>query len=125
SFDVDVAAPVLDFGDAPASYGTRLADDGARHLAVGPFLGLARDAERDATGPLDGRGDNVTGQDDEDGVVLGPLTPGGTGVARVSTRFATGGVLNAWIDFDRSGTFEPSERITSGDGLRINSPDTQ
>ena len=57
-------AEELDFGDAPtaaqsgfaANYPTTLADNGARHAAIGPTLGTYRDTEADgqlATWPLD------------------------------------------------------------------------
>ena len=38
-------APLLDYGDAPISYPSRLAEDGARHTPVGPTLGPQRDSE--------------------------------------------------------------------------------
>jgi cyclophilin family peptidyl-prolyl cis-trans isomerase len=50
-----------DFGDAPASYGTLVADDGPRHFPEGPTLGTLRDVETDAQSPLDGTGDDATG----------------------------------------------------------------
>ncbi|MFA5240333.1 MAG: hypothetical protein WC476_11600, partial [Phycisphaerae bacterium] len=37
----------LDFGDAPNTYPTLLANNGPRHAAVGPMLGTARDIEPD------------------------------------------------------------------------------
>ena len=37
-----LATSELDFGDAPNSYGTTLAVDGARHLSIGPTLGSMR-----------------------------------------------------------------------------------
>jgi cyclophilin family peptidyl-prolyl cis-trans isomerase len=50
-----------DFGDAPESYGTLLADDGPRHFPEGPTLGTLRDVEADAQSPLDGTGDDAVG----------------------------------------------------------------
>ena len=63
--------PTLDYGDAPDTYLTSLAAAGASHTAAGLTLGTARDAELDASAPLDGTGDDTTGApDDEDGVTL-------------------------------------------------------
>ncbi len=63
---------VLDFGDAPDTYLTTLAaglNGGARHTSTGVLLGSQRDTEADASTPLNGTGDDVTGTpDDEDGV---------------------------------------------------------
>ena len=37
----------VDFGDLPAPYPVTLAEDGARHFAVGPYLGQIRGGEAD------------------------------------------------------------------------------
>ena len=42
----------LDFGDAPDGYPVTLAENGPRHIAVGPQLGLVR--FRDFDEPIDG-----------------------------------------------------------------------
>jgi hypothetical protein len=100
-------------------------------------LGDLIDGELDGQ-PVDG--DDSGGQDDEDGLQIGTLTVGpddyvvftapltdpssvgdedvigflnplesaGTDMA---IKVAGGGLLNAWIDFDFSGTFEPDERV--------------
>lgn len=73
-----LATSELDFGAAPDSYGTLLADNGARHLATGPTLGATRDAEPDA-GPDAGN---------EDGVTFTTLTAGMIAVATVDIRNA-------------------------------------
>ena len=102
----------MDFGDAPTSYGTLRADDGAQHQATdtGPFLGedrnTDRDTETDAQSPLDGTGDNVHGNDDEKAVDVPPLVMG-TNVTVTVQVGGGSGKLDAWIDFDQSGTFDP------------------
>ena len=113
-------ASLADFGDAPDTYGTMLADDGARHVAAGLLLGTERDIDSDAQLPLDGTGDDVTGMpDDEDGVTFTPMAPGGSAVVTVTVSGGAG-LLDAWIDFDGSGTFDdPSERITAGGGTAV------
>jgi len=106
----------LDFGDAPDSYGTLLASDGARHVIVaGRQLGLAVDGESDAQAPLDASGDDVNGLDDEDGVVLQPILVPGTMAAVVVHGGPSGGLLDAWIDFDGNGVFDhPGEHLFAG-----------
>ena len=98
-----------DFGDAPDSYGTTLAVDGARHGAVGPMLGTLRDAEVDGQPSSDAgdggtTGDDGDGMDDEDGVVLtSNLIQGETVTFDVTASAA--GFLNAWIDANQDGDF--------------------
>ncbi len=103
--------PVPDFGDAPDTFGTLAASDGARHLPGGPKLGALRDGETDAAAPLDGTGDDQKATHDEDGVVQGILNPGFDGKFKITA--PTGGVLNAWVDFNESGVFEPGEAIAA------------
>jgi uncharacterized repeat protein (TIGR01451 family) len=101
-----------DFGDAPDSYGTLLASDGPRHtLGSGLFLGAAVDADADGQPSVDALGDDTDlDGDDEDGLLLG----GGlvAGACTTTTVTVSGdGFLDAWIDFDGSGTFDDDERI--------------
>ena len=51
----------LDFGDAPLPYPTTLAENGPRHVAVGPFFGEDRSSELDG-----GHSDGAFGDDTED-----------------------------------------------------------
>src|SRR5438309_836866 len=71
--DRTVPAALLDFGDAPASYGTLLADNGARHELAGPMLGLLRDGEADGQPHSFAQGDDSNNVDDEDGVFAANL----------------------------------------------------
>jgi len=104
--------PLLDFGDAPSSYATLLANDGARHVLGGDlFLGAAVDNESEGQPNATATGDDLAGAtpDDEDGVVFQPIIAGQTGEVYVT---ASGpGLLNAWIDFDRSGDWSVDDRI--------------
>ncbi len=104
-----------DFGDAPtavqsgfaSSYPTTLADNGARHTATGPLLGASRGADLDGQPSVAADGDDNDGDDDEDGVrfVPGFLTPGDSAstVEIDMTASPSGGLLNAWVDFNADG----------------------
>ncbi len=123
--EVKAPEPESDFGDAPDSYGTLRASNGARHGASGPTLGSARDAEPDAMEPLDGKGDGS----DDDGVANGMLQPGAS--ASFIVNVSAGGILNAWLDFDSNGKFGPTEQIaknlvmTPGSNtITVNIPET-
>lgn len=122
-----------DFGDAPNSFGTSLASDGARHpnesATQGPYvtLGARVDLETDSLGNTGATLDDSTpaGQpDDEDGVIFTmPVEAGRTNEVRVvvvksSYEFA---FLNAWIDVRRDGSFDngddhiiPTTEVNSG-----------
>ena len=104
-----------DFGDAPASYGTLLLDDGARHLPVGPTLGYERDLEPDGFPSTLADGDDLS-TDDEDGVTFSQLKVGqlhAVATVHVSNRNENTR-LDAWIDFDGDGTWSgSSERIAN------------
>ena len=113
----------LDYGDAPDSFGTSADRDGARHVPAGPTLGLTRDSESSAQPTADATGDDVTNTgavDDEDGVTFGVLTVGQLG-AQVTVNVA-GAVarLDAWIDFNKDGTFDGSgERIANSTAMVV------
>lgn len=97
----------LDFGDAPQSYGTRLANDGPRHLAIpGSGMGPLIDTEDDGRDTSQADGDDAFGLDDEDGVLFvgGTALYGGLG-KRVRITAWTNAYLNAWIDYDRNGAW--------------------
>ncbi|HPM84446.1 MAG TPA: hypothetical protein PLF81_27260, partial [Candidatus Anammoximicrobium sp.] len=96
----------MDFGDAKSSYGTRLNDDGPRHVVGALYLGASIDAEMDATETWDASGDDFTGIDDEDGVTL----PGGASfdgallvigdTATVDVTLSQPGRIDAWLDLN-------------------------
>ena len=115
---ISVSSVALDFGDAPDSYKTSLASDGPRHVIGSLFLGSAVDAEVNGQPDPAALGDdnNSTGQgafvDDEGGITfLSALSVGTTRELRVNASQA--GFLDAWIDFDRSGTFTAGENLSA------------
>jgi len=107
----------MDFGDAPDSYHTLMANDGARHTKVtGVFLGSAADIEPDGRPNISATGDDMQGTDDDDGVRLtSPLTPGETATLEVTA--STAGYLNAWLDFAQDGDFDDAEDQIFSDEL--------
>jgi hypothetical protein len=106
----------LDFGDAPDTYGTSFARDGARHTVVaGVYLGSRVDPEVDGSPGLAATGDDLQG-DDEDGVVFtAPLVPGGSTTIEVTASIQ--GYLNAWIDYNQDGSFNGQDEQVFTDEL--------
>jgi len=100
-----IETETLDFGDAPDSYSTLLAKNGARHVSItGFYLGYSIDDESDAWDSSDASGDNIHDLNDEDGVTITNLIPGET--ATINVRASDdGGYLNAWIDFGADGSW--------------------
>ncbi len=110
-----------DFGDAPASYKTTLADGGAAHIvpdsALNIFIG-SRNAditEGDGKYSADALGDDNHDIDDEDGLtqteyitVSDKVSLGGV---RVENNTTDAGFLFAWLDINRNGSFDKAERI--------------
>jgi hypothetical protein len=94
----------IDFGDAPLSYGTTLAQSAAYHFGnPGPRLGATIDFELDGAPSTNADGDGS----DEDGVVIGPLRVGqrGATISVTVSNAAAGARLDAWIDFDGDGSW--------------------
>lgn len=101
----------MDFGDAPEDaalgffYPTTLANNGARHI-VNPnvYMGYLIDAEPDGIPTINADGDDLDNLDDEDGVeFVGNLAVGQQATVRVLA--SVDGYLNAWIDFNQSGSW--------------------
>ncbi len=72
----ELAADTSDFGDAPDTFGTTAANNGASHVAMGPQLGALRDLEANGFPSANADGDDLNNQDDEDGVTTGTLIIG-------------------------------------------------
>ncbi|MES1213141.1 MAG: hypothetical protein ABUL64_01005, partial [Singulisphaera sp.] len=91
----------LNFGAAPAPYPTTLAQDGARHIisSNGLFFGTSESPSADGQ-PNSSAGNGNAGN----GVVFGTLVPGTVGSA-VVTASKSGGILNAWIDWNGNGSW--------------------
>ncbi|MCF7848174.1 MAG: hypothetical protein K9M45_04930 [Kiritimatiellales bacterium] len=102
-FHIGEAQP-LDWGDAPVSYQTLAINNGAHHVAVGGFLGTTRDAEADGQPNATATGDDIVGLPDEDGVAFVSKIQAG-GYARINVVATAPGMLDAWIDFQKDGTW--------------------
>lgn len=95
----------VDWGDAPSSYGTLLADNGPRHeLTENLYLGFSKpDGESD--GLAFAVNDDSSNEDDEDAV--GFITPLERGLdSLIQITVVGSGYLNAWIDWNGDGTFD-------------------
>ncbi|MBV7317630.1 GEVED domain-containing protein [Shewanella sp. NIFS-20-20] len=103
----------IDFGDAPASYGTLLSDNGPRHQLDGiTWLGLTV-VDGDQDGAISPISDDTLGVDDEDGIgFVTAIAPGLD--SRVTAYASTSGYLSAWIDWGGDGEFnDPQDKIFS------------
>jgi len=107
-----------DWGDAPDTYPTLAADNGASHDHPHILLGSAADTEPDGLPHPRALGDDSDGIDDEDGVTfITPVVPGSPAQVSVTATVPLtphSGYLNAWVDFDRSGTWEADEQVFDG-----------
>lgn len=116
---------LLDFGDAPDSYGTELASDGPRHgipdydeqTGEAPLmLGASIDSETDGFPGPDADGDDSDNLGDEDGVAAPiVITDGAQTTVSVSATNTSGdpATLAGWIDLDGNGTFDAGELQTA------------
>ena len=106
----------LDLGDAPTSYRTVLADNGAAHVyPSGPGLGAVKDEDSDGQPSSGADGDDNTLVDDEESVST-PLsfTAGQNGISLpVSTNGS--GYLSAWLDINGDGDFDDAIDILALD----------
>ena len=97
-----------DFGDAPVPYPTTLAEDGARHTAVGLTLGPTRDTEADGSHSAGADADGA----DEDGVTFGAIDVGALDATLTVNMSGADGRLDAWIDFNADGSWGgPGEQV--------------
>jgi hypothetical protein len=124
-----------DFGDAPdPPYPTRLSSNGAWFTLYkrSPFFGSPPGRDGDADGQPDpqAKGDDLDGNDDEDGIdFLTTLLPGSQAKVRITIQNAGGGPgqCRGWIDFNHNGKWDNSQNsverivdypIASGFSLR-------
>ena len=110
--------PSQDFGDAPNSYGTTVAADGARHgIVPGLTLGTLLDREGDGQPSINADGDDSVGLNDEDGVTLvSPLAPGATATFDVDVTNTSGAsaYIQGFMDFNQDGDFiDPGEHFVA------------
>lgn len=109
-----------DYGDAPDSFGTLRASNGAAHTIVdGFFLGASVDNEPD------GQADDGA---DEDGIVFEAGMQADDVLNLESFFVATAsaaGKLDIWVDFDNSGMFEADEHLNGGTSFDLVAGDNQ
>ena len=108
----------LDYGDASdPTYPTLNASNGARHVVGNLYLGASVDIDADGQPNATATGDDIDGNDDEDGVLFtSGLYIGGTTTVDV-TASATG-KLDAWIDFNGDGDWtDAGEQIFTSEPL--------
>lgn len=98
-----VVKGMMDFGDAPNSYGTTAEVDGARHIVGGYRLGKTVDTEPNGQPSGSATRDGL----DEDGVQF--LGSAAAVVGR--------GVVDAWADTNGNGVFEDSEKFIDAEKL--------
>jgi uncharacterized repeat protein (TIGR01451 family) len=106
--DYAVTIRGVDFGDAPDSYGTTFASNGARHVIVAGFsLGATVNAETDGQPSV---GANASTDDDgvtfTGGTLFRACTTQSLSVMLTNTAGITTPKLDAWIDFDGDGVFD-------------------
>ena len=109
-----------DCGDAPdAPYPTWLIFGGPYHIIVpGVLMGASIDGEPDGQPHPNALGDDLDGNDDEDGVFLSALWPGGTATATIDLTSSVGGFLNAWFDWNGDGDWaDAGEQVFINQGL--------
>ena len=108
-----------DYGDAAGTFPVTLADNGARHDTSGPRLGSNRDGDLDGQASGDSAGDGA----DDDGVTFYEIGVDATeAFVSVNLQNATEAKVDAWVDFDGSGTWENDEKVL--DNVAITDGDT-
>ena len=114
SAEVDLeAVGNRDYGDAPLSYGTLLADDGPRHAPSSLRLGDRVDYTLGASSFNDS-------DSDDDGVQFRSTLPALIdALTTIELNASEAGFLDAWIDFDGSGTFEAAEHVFGGSAIAV------
>jgi hypothetical protein len=102
----------LDWGDAPDSYNTLSANNGARHnTSIAFHLGATIDGDLDGQPTATANGDDTDAEgDDDDGVTLPSVLVTST-TANITVNASGAGFLNAWVDFNNSGNWDASEQI--------------
>jgi uncharacterized repeat protein (TIGR01451 family) len=96
----------IDYADAPASYGSP-----SHNIVSGIYLGSNIDADAGVFASTDATGDDITDNDDEDGIGSIPnFMQGYTASLAVKTTGA-GGYLQAWVDWNQNGVFDAGEQV--------------
>jgi hypothetical protein len=113
----DQNTALFDFGDASVGFGTDWSHNAALHLIRHDVrLGATVDAEDDSRPDPAALSDDNNGSDDEEGVTfLGSLVPGNMAEAAVSV--SCRGFLNAWLDINGNGKWDPREHVVNNLGM--------
>jgi GEVED domain len=109
----------VDYGDAPETFQTTLADDGPRHsIKPGLYLGdTPPDREENGNPDALAAGDDNTNVNDEDANDITQLVWGQNGAGdpvilyNVSNTTGEQAYLSLWVDFDGNGVFTADEQI--------------
>ena len=111
--DYRVKVTQTDFGDLPDTFGTTLAQNGARHLVEGGlFLGAG------VTGEVNGQPSALANLDTDDGVSFSASVLAGLD-ARFNVTASRAGFVDAFIDFNGNGKFDADERVTPSGGQAV------
>ncbi len=132
--DVDSPGTPADYGDAPISYKTLVADNGPSHIPSAVlYLGTAAtDIENDGFPNTDSSGDDDNDVNDEDGLDTYNLLANKNYISqsiKVTNTSGAEAFLYAWLDMNRNGSFEVNELFVSGReddggyGIDSNEPD--
>ncbi|GEP45558.1 putative Ig domain-containing protein [Brevifollis gellanilyticus] len=111
---VVILAPLTDFGDHSGYV------DVSNTASSNLRLGAAVDTEYASTRNTSATGDNITGNDDEDGVNVPAMTAGAPASMVVNVTNTSGGqgYLNAWVDFNNDGDFiDSGEQVMTNGGV--------
>ncbi|WP_234400150.1 GEVED domain-containing protein [Shewanella marina] len=106
---------INDYGDAPDTFATTAASNGANHaLSDELFIGAIKaDQDNDGQPNITALGDDNNGNDDEDGLATIPvLSPSMTNWSLdvpVTNTTGTDATLYAWVDHDVDGKFQADE----------------
>lgn len=110
---------IVDYGDAPDTFGTLKTSTGAAHtIAGGLFLGSTVDKETTGIPSSDASGDGA----DEDGVSFPTrfeTTSSQPLPAFVDMMASKAGFVDAWLDLDQNGVFDAGERLTPAGGMAV------
>ncbi|MCX6858548.1 MAG: putative Ig domain-containing protein, partial [Verrucomicrobia bacterium] len=109
-----ILAPLTDFGDH-SDYAD-VSNTASTNLRLGALVDTEYASTRNATAT----GDDITGNDDEDGVTIPAMTAGAPATIPVTVTNNTGAAafLNAWIDYNDNGVFgDAGEQIATNSSV--------
>jgi len=109
---ISPTAVTIDFGDAPDSYGTYFASNGARHETSGSFLRLGATVDGEEDAYVFPESDDAVGESGfDDGIqFVSSIKAGESLIYKVSSTGS--GVLNAFFDWNGDGDFDDAGEST-------------